>query len=202
MERTQIRIVAGSHRGRKLTVDVHKGMRPTPLMVREALFSILGHAVPGKQFFDVFAGTGVNGLEAISRGASRAVFVERDVRLAGAIERQLDDFQMSRQAQVLRGDVYRWAERWLAPTEPVNVFLSPPFADLTDRVDEFFALVNTLAAKLPIGSVLVLQLEDGFPLEKLPDGAHWDVRHYGRNILAFWEPEDQTKPQMAPMNVD
>jgi 16S rRNA (guanine(966)-N(2))-methyltransferase RsmD len=190
MERTQIRIVAGSHRGRKLTVEVHKGMRPTPLMVREALFSILGHAVPGKPFFDVFAGTGVNGLEAISRGASRAVFVERDVRLATAIERQLEEFKMSRQAQVLRGDVYRWAERWLTPTDAVNVFLSPPFADLTDRIGEFLELTKTLADKLPVGSVLILQLEDGCPLEMLPDAERWDVRHYGRNILAFWEPEE------------
>jgi 16S rRNA (guanine966-N2)-methyltransferase len=192
MERTQIRIVAGSHRGRKLTVEVHKGMRPTPLMVREALFSILGHAVPGKPFFDIFAGTGVNGLEAISRGATKAVFVERDVKLATAIERQLEEFTMTRQAQVLRGDVYRWAERWLAPTDAVNVFLSPPFPDLTERAGEFLELVQTLAGKLPIGSVLILQLEDGFSLEMLPDFDRWDVRHYGRNILAFWEPEEKS----------
>ena len=190
MERTQIRIVAGSHRGRKLTVEVHKGMRPTPLMVREALFSILGHAVPGKPFFDVFAGTGINGMEALSRNASKAVFVERDVRLASAIDRQLDVFEMSPKAQVLRADVYRWADRWLTPTEPVNVFLSPPFADLTERADEFMQMVNTLMSKLPVLSVLTLQLEDGFRLESLADFARWDIRHYGRNMLAFWEPEE------------
>jgi 16S rRNA G966 N2-methylase RsmD len=60
-EKTEIRIVAGSLRGRKLTVHVHPGMRPTPQMVREALFSILGNAVPGRPFYDVFAGTGVVG---------------------------------------------------------------------------------------------------------------------------------------------
>ena len=53
-------------------------MRPTPQMVREALFSILGNAVPGRPFFDLFAGTGVHGLEAISRGATEAVLVERE----------------------------------------------------------------------------------------------------------------------------
>src|SRR3954469_10632511 len=127
MERTQIRIVAGSHRGRKITVEVHEGMRPTPQMVREALFSILGNAVPSRPFFDVFAGTGIIGLEALSRGATRSTFIERDPRLANALERQLGQFEMARQAQVLRSDVYRWAERWLNPTEPVNVFVSPPF---------------------------------------------------------------------------
>src|SRR4029077_14222089 len=72
LEKTQVRIVAGSLRGRKLTVVVHEGMRPTPQMVREALFSILGNAVPGRVFYDVFAGTGVVRLEAVSPGASRA----------------------------------------------------------------------------------------------------------------------------------
>ena len=72
VEKTEVRIVAGTLRGRKLACVVHPGMRPTPQMVREALFSILGNAVPGRPFYDVFAGTGVVGLEAVSRGASRS----------------------------------------------------------------------------------------------------------------------------------
>src|SRR5205807_7396140 len=97
MERTQLRIVAGSLRGRKLTVVVHAGLRPTPQMVREALFSILGNAVPDRPFVDVFAGTGVVGLEALSRGASAATFVERDHRLANNIEGHLRSFGVDRQ---------------------------------------------------------------------------------------------------------
>src|SRR5437870_12573816 len=109
MQRTQLRIVAGSLRGRKLTVVVHPGLRPTPQMVREALFSILGNAVPGRPFFDIFAGTGVNGLEALSRGASAATFVERDRRLADDSERHLRQFGAARQAQLPPPGVCRWA---------------------------------------------------------------------------------------------
>src|SRR5438128_1275759 len=130
MQKTQIRIVAGSLRGRKLTVVVHAGLRPTPQRVREALFSILGNAVPERPFIDVFAGTGVVGLEALSRGASAATFVERDHRLGNDIDGHLRSFGVAQQAQLLRTDVYRWAERWRAPAEPVNVFLSPPFPGL------------------------------------------------------------------------
>src|SRR6476646_7986000 len=97
VEKTEVRIVAGSLRGRKIRVGVHPGLRPTPQMVREALFSILGNAVPGRPFYDVFAGTGVHGLEAISRGASEAVFVERDAKLANAIEARLKEFEILRQ---------------------------------------------------------------------------------------------------------
>ena len=78
LEKVQVRIVAGSLRGRKLTAVVHEGMRPTPQMVREALFSILGNAVPDRVFYDVFAGTGVVGLEAVSRGATSARLIEKD----------------------------------------------------------------------------------------------------------------------------
>src|SRR3954466_9308293 len=91
-EKVQVRIVAGSLRGRKLTVVVHEGMRPTPQMVREALFSILGNAVPDRVFYDVFAGTGVVGLEAVSRGARSVIFVERDFRLVAELEKHIAAF--------------------------------------------------------------------------------------------------------------
>src|SRR3954467_13110245 len=106
-QRSEIRIVAGSLRGRKLTCLVHEGMRPTPQMVREALFSILGNAVPGRAFFDVFAGTGVVGLEAVSRGASSTTFVERDFRLADELDRHVKAFGVGKTARVARDDVYR-----------------------------------------------------------------------------------------------
>src|SRR5262245_2920448 len=75
---TELRIVAGSLRGRKVIARVHGGLRPTPQRVRESLFSILGNAVPGRAFFDIFAGTGIVGLEAVSRGASEARLIEGD----------------------------------------------------------------------------------------------------------------------------
>src|SRR5207245_9301087 len=99
--RVQLRIVAGSLRGRKINCHVSPELRPTPQMVREALFSILGNAVPEQPFFDVFAGTGANGLEALSRGASFATFVERDFRLAQDIDTHLKTFGVARDAQVI-----------------------------------------------------------------------------------------------------
>jgi 16S rRNA (guanine966-N2)-methyltransferase len=186
-EKTEVRIVAGSLRGRKITAFVHDGLRPTPQMVREALFSILGNAVPGRVFFDVFAGTGVVGLEAVSRGATSARLVEKDARLAADIQKYADRFGVADRVQVLKADVYRWAERWIpVGTDPVNLFLSPPFPDLSQRADEFLSLVRTLLGKAPDESVLAIQAEDGFPLGQLPDPAAWDVRTYGRNLLLFY----------------
>lgn len=185
-QKTEIRIVAGTLRGRKLTCLVHEGMRPTPQMVREALFSILGNAVPGRAFYDVFAGTGVVGLEAVSRGATRAALIEKDAKQTADIQKHIDRFGVGAKAQVLRADVYRWAERWIPPTAgPVNVFLSPPFPDLQPaRLPIFLKMAEELWTKVPDESVLVIQAEDGFPLDGLPDGpAAWDIRKYGRNLL-------------------
>lgn len=184
--RTEVRVVAGSLRGRKLACVVHEGMRPTPQMVREALFSILGNAVPGRVFYDVFAGTGINGFEAVSRGASRAVLIEKDPRQATDIQKYADKFGVGASVSVVRGDAYRWAERWVPPPGgPVNLFLSPPFPDLSPaRLREFLPLVRRLLDKAPDESTITVQAEEGFPLGDLPDGeAAWDVRRYGRNWL-------------------
>jgi 16S rRNA (guanine(966)-N(2))-methyltransferase RsmD len=185
--RTQLRIVAGSLKGRKLECVVHEALRPTPQMVREALFSILGNAVPNRPFYDIFAGTGVNGIEAVSRGASHAIFIERDAKLSNDIDSHLKKFGIADKASIYRSDVYRWAERWIAPIDqPVNLFLSPPFADLTARDDEFLKTVRLLMEKAPNESVVTIQAESGFPEHELPDPENWDIRKYGRNVLMFW----------------
>jgi 16S rRNA (guanine966-N2)-methyltransferase len=194
-EKTQIRIVAGTLRGRKLTCVVHEGMRPTPQMVREALFSILGNAVPGRVFFDIFAGTGVVGLEAVSRGASSARLIESDPRQVNDILKYANDFGVADKVQVIKADVYRWAERWVPlGNAPVNLFLSPPFPDLSQKAAEFLALVRILVEKAPAESVVTIQAEEGFPLNEVPHPAAWDVRHYGRNILMFLVKGDEAAP--------
>jgi 16S rRNA (guanine966-N2)-methyltransferase len=187
--RTQIRIVAGSLRGRKLSCVVDPALRPTPDRVREALFNILGNAVPDRPFLDLFAGTGVIGLEALSRGASFVEFVERDNRTAAEIVRHLQAFSVASQAKVHRADVYRWAERWQPPNEPVNVFLGPPFPDLTQRTADLIQLLADLQQKMATGSVLILQSEKAWPTEKLVDSEHWEQRLYGRNRLSIWVKE-------------
>jgi 16S rRNA (guanine966-N2)-methyltransferase len=184
--RTQIRIVAGSLRGRKLTCTVNANLRPTPQRVREALFSILGNAVPERPFFDIFAGTGVIGLEAISRGASSVLFLERDFRLIGDLERHIDEFGLGDRARIARSDVYRWIERWQPPTEPITVFLSPPFRDFEQRLDELLNVLAQMQARVVPGSVLVLQGESDAPLDELPQRIEWDERRYGRNVLLIW----------------
>jgi 16S rRNA (guanine966-N2)-methyltransferase len=197
-EKTQVRIIAGTLRGRKLSVVVHEGMRPTPQFVREAYFSILGNAIPDRVFFDVFAGTGVIGLEAVSRGATAARLIEKDPRQVADIQKYTHQFGIADRVQVLRADAYRWAERWIPGKEPVNLFISPPFPDLSAKADEFLALVRILLEKAPNESVLTIQAEDGFPIEQLPSWSAWDIRAYGRNrLLVFVKGDAALDPPKA-----
>lgn len=187
--KTEIRIVAGSLRGRKLACNVHPDLRPTPQMVREAFFSILGNAIPDRPFFDIFSGTGVVGIEALSRGASSAIFLERDLQQSRDIEGHIKRFELMKKGRVYRTDVYRWIATWQAPEEPVNIFVSPPFPDLHERSEAFIESVQTLMNKVAEESVIVLQTERDSPVEEAELLMDWEIRRYGRNSLMIWQKE-------------
>ena len=185
-----LRIVAGSVRRRKVVCEAGPQLRPTPQRVREALFSILGNAVPDRPFIDVFAGSGIVGLEALSRGASSALFLERDATLARDIERHAREFGFADRSRVSRADVYGWAETWQPPAEPVTVFLSPPFHDIHEHSEDLLLLIERLQRTMPADSVVVLQSEARSPLDNHPAFAAWDTRKYGRNQLLVWVKDD------------
>ena len=191
---TSLRIISGTLRGRKVACVVNEELRPTPQMVREAFFSILGNAVPNRLFIDVFAGTGVVGMEALSRGASATYFIERDLRLSQAIEKHLRQFDLSRSTKLFRTDAYRWIAAWIPPKDPVNIFLSPPFADLSEKSADLLQSLRVLQAKVAEDSVIVLQSELGSPLEEIEELRTWETRKYGRNILMIWQREITAAP--------
>lgn len=197
-EKTEIRIVAGTLKGRKISVFVAPTLRPTPQSVRESLFSILGNAVPGRPFMDFYAGSGVVGLEAVSRGAKHVWMVERDGKQVLAIQRLADRFAVTKQITVVKGEVLRWAAQWRVPNEPVTIFFSPPFPDLADAGrPALVAAVTDLMNRIAPDSVVALQVEDGFPVNELQDSTAWDVRRYGRNVLMFWVKPLPVDPETA-----
>ena len=121
----QIRIIGGQWRGRKLPVPNSPGLRPTTDRVRETLFNWLTPALPGARVLDLFAGTGVLGLEALSRGAAQAVLVERDPGLAAALREAVA--RLSAPAEVHAADALAWLGSHGRTFD--LVFLDPPFAD-------------------------------------------------------------------------
>jgi 16S rRNA (guanine966-N2)-methyltransferase len=98
-----MRIVAGTHRGRRIAAPPGRATRPTPDRVREALFALLG-PIDGVDVLDLFAGSGALGLEALSRGAATATFVDRSPRAAAAIRANAASLGLGRRVRVVRRD--------------------------------------------------------------------------------------------------
>ena len=120
-----LRIIGGSWRGRRLRFPPQAEIRPTPDRIRETLFNWLGPRVPGARCLDLFAGSGALGLEALSRGAAQATFVERDAIAVRELRARLTEWRAVG-AQVEHSDALRFLGAAVQPFD--IVFLDPPFA--------------------------------------------------------------------------
>ena len=142
-ETGKIRIIGGRWRGTRLPVPVSPGLRPSSDRARETLFNWLIPVLPGARVIDVFAGTGALGLEAVSRGATRAVLVERDAVLAQALRETVTRLSAQESVEVVQSDALAWLARQPAASFDL-AFVDPPFsADLWQATLE--ALLPTLA---------------------------------------------------------
>jgi 16S rRNA (guanine966-N2)-methyltransferase len=181
-----MRIIAGQRRGHKFDGPKGSGTRPTSDLVRESLFNILGAAVGGRFVVDLFAGTGALGLEALSRGASRAVFVERNRDNVALIYRNLATLRFEDRASVYTADAYRWV-RSLEPVddEPLVVFLDPPYREYEQHPSKIHGLLEHLVQTLPPDSVIVAESRRALDGNLLPELSEWDIRRYGGTQLAI-----------------
>ena len=126
-----MRVIAGSRKGHRLVAPRGLDTRPTSDRVRENVFNLVG-PVDGARVLDLFAGSGALGIEALSRGAASAVFVEHDPDAVQAIERNLDTLRLTG-ARVVRGDVVRIvAQEATAGAKYDLVLVDPPYGMLTD----------------------------------------------------------------------
>ncbi len=136
-----MRIIAGKYRSRVLRSLKGNALRPTSDRLRETLFNILGSSVLGAMFVDLYAGTGAVGIEALSRGAIGAIFVEQHTPAAALIRRNLDSLGIGGEAEILNVDVLRGLKRLeLRHVHAEFIFLDPPYAD----DDEYESVIEYL----------------------------------------------------------
>jgi 16S rRNA (guanine966-N2)-methyltransferase len=149
-----MRVIAGRLGGRRLKAPPGRGTRPTSDRVREALFSMLGE-LGGLRVLDLFAGTGALGIEALSRGAARAVFVERDAGAAKALGENLAALGLSSElADVRRAGAIAVLRSARERKETYDlVFIDPPYSQARDWGPELSAVLPELLA--PAARVVV-----------------------------------------------
>lgn len=133
-----MRVIGGSLKGRRLKSPTWTGLRPTSDKLRETLFNILAPRIGGARVVDGYAGTGAIGIEALSRGASRVVFIEEDRRAQKLIAENLAHCGVSDGYAIIRGSVARALETF-REGEFDLVLLDPPYDEAVDRVTAVLA---------------------------------------------------------------
>lgn len=177
-----MRVIAGTARGRRLKTPKGTSVRPTSDKVRGAIFSILlsqGRDPADAAVLDLFAGTGALGIEALSRGAARAVFVEKDPRTAALIGENLALTGFAEISRVMRADAERLELASLGTFD--LVFADPPYALVLES-----KALGRLAATLSEGGVAMVEHGIDAP-PPVPQGLEaFDAREYGDTGLTFY----------------
>jgi 16S rRNA (guanine966-N2)-methyltransferase len=167
-----MRIVGGEFRGRRLAIPADPRVRPTADRVREAWMSILQDAIPGARVLDLYAGSGALGLEAVSRGAAGAEFVELAPASLAALQQNVAALGLEARVTIHRGDALRFAGR-LPPASFDIAFADPPY----NRDDA--ARLVALFRQAPFARILAVE----HPARtELPGD---ETRRYGDTAITF-----------------
>jgi len=180
-----VRIIAGALKGRRLVTPRGGTTRPTADQVRIALMDTLTPRLPAARVLDLFAGAGGVGLEALSRGAAHATFVERDPRAVAALRANIEALGVGALARVRRGDVLRELPALDRAGEQFDiVFLDPPYdADLVETTLQSLGGGGLLA---PAGLVVAQHFTKRAPAAAIGALASVRTRRFGETTLTFY----------------
>jgi pantetheine-phosphate adenylyltransferase/16S rRNA (guanine(966)-N(2))-methyltransferase RsmD len=182
-----LRIIAGTARGTRLAA-VPKGVRPTSDRVRESVFNALGQFFDGGDVLDLYAGTGALGIEALSRGYERAVFVERDRWALATIRENLLRAGFVERSEIIRDDVGRALDRMLTGGRLFSlIFADPPYRIAMTEVGGFMSRLGALLA--PGGRVVI---ESGEAPARGTRGKKGATRRYGGTFVTILERSEIT----------
>jgi 16S rRNA (guanine966-N2)-methyltransferase len=180
-----MRIIGGSSKGRKLHSVPGRSTRPSGGRLREAVFAITAGAVPGARVLDLFAGTGAFGLEALSRGASYAVFIDFDPRAVSTIKRNLRLMRAEKRGKCMQYDVARDLNCIRGILPPFDLaFLDPPYGeDLIRKGLQNLAECGCLADEALV--IIEHGAKSPFPEALPPAFVETDRRRYGKSLVTF-----------------
>ncbi len=184
-----MRIIGGEGGGRRLRAPRGSNTRPTSDRVREALFNILAPRIPESRFLDLFAGSGAVGLEALSRGAAEAVFVEKRPQAAAVIRRNIEHLKLAGRAILYQADVNAFVRDWLPSLGTFDiVYMDPPYkSEYAAGTLRGISRCGLLADR---GVVVVESARTGLPPERVERLVLTKRRSYGDTVLSFYQMED------------
>jgi len=181
-----MRVIAGKAKGRMLVAPEGLNTRPIMAKMKEALFSMWQFDIAGADFLDLFAGSGSMGIEAISRGAKRAVFVELDRNAINAIKKNIETCKFNENAIVYQDDVFKRV-KWLQANKQTFdiIYMDPPFT-----VDEIFHPVLEAVADAQIlredGVLAIRTLKEKEMPEFVGNLTKYKHKVYGISAIHFY----------------
>ena len=180
-----MKVLAGALKGRRLETPRGTTTRPTADQVRIALMDTLTPRLPGARVLDLFAGAGGVGLEALSRGAAHATFVERDTRAVAALRANVETLGVAAQARVERADARVALERLAREEARFDiVFLDPPYED--DTVTPTLERLGALPLLAADGVVIAQHLTKRAPSAENGRLTAFRTRRFGETTLTFF----------------
>ena len=192
-----MRVIAGTLKGRRLVTPRGRATRPTADQVRIALLDTLAPWLPGARFLDLFAGAGGVGLEAISRGAAHATFVEGDARAVAALRANVDALGVADRVRVQRSDVGREVARLGNMGERFTiVFLDPPYE--TDLVTPTVAALGTHGLVETRGVVIAQHFTKRPPAAASGGLVSVRTRRFGETTLTFFRADGYDSAALEP----
>lgn len=165
----RVRIVGGHWRGRQLHLGKASALRPTPDRVRETVFNWLQRRIQGARCLDLFAGSGVLGFEAASRGAQSVVLVEHDRALIRALRDNHNRLGAAETVSIVASDARRYLQSARSPFD--LIFLDPPYADAALLCDTSQTVMRQLS--LAPGALVYIESPRHAPPPALADGWVW-----------------------------
>ena len=188
--RKKLRIAGGDLRGRNVTYHGADFTRPMKDVVRESVFNVLGASIRGAVAVDLFSGTGILAVEAVSRGAASAIAVEAVAKAGLEIKKSVEKLGVADRIRVVIADAFRVHNKLVPDAAGARqvLMVCPPYRMWSDPVDRksLIEVIENFTDRSPPGSVLVIETERRFDFSLLPDG-DWDERFYGGTRLAFLE---------------
>ena len=174
-----MRVIAGTAGGRPLVAPRGTATRPIADRVKETLFAILGERVLDARVLDLYAGSGAVGIEALSRGAAHADFVEHDRRALAAIRENLERAGVAELASVHAGDVLRYLGESIGERFEI-AFVDPPYIERA-----ILAPLERLVAHLAPGAMVVVKHHWRTEIPEPPGLTRWRERRFGETSLTF-----------------
>jgi 16S rRNA (guanine966-N2)-methyltransferase len=194
------RVIAGSARGKRLRAP-GEGTRPFGDRVKQTLFAIVEPDLPGANVLDLFAGSGAGGIEALSRGAAAATFVEHDAAAVRVIAENLTGSRLADHGRVVRADVPTYLRGQAAADGPFDlVLVDPPYAEVGLMDSALAALGASHRPLLAQGAwVVAKHFWKTPPPEAVGLLASVRTRRFGETALTFYRPAAETPRDAGPV---